>query len=232
MEVRANDAVAAEGCPEQEKLALHQLDLRPSLEQLFQSCHPSCTQRKIKRAAREGVTYGEGSSEALLRDFYRLLIITRRRHGVPPQPFRWFQNLATYLNGSLKVRVAYKDGKAIASILTLRYKQTMTYKYGSSDDRFSALGGMQSLFWQAIQDAKAGGLLSLDLGRTDVANVGLLQFKDRWGAERSALRYFQYPAKAARGARAMQTNVVKAVCSHLPGGVLEVAGKVLYKYAG
>jgi lipid II:glycine glycyltransferase (peptidoglycan interpeptide bridge formation enzyme) len=231
MEVRANEAVPVEDQPENEDLVLHHLDLQPSLQQLFDGLHPSCTQRKIKRAAREELSYEEGTSESLLHDFYRLLVITRRRHGVPPQPFQWFLNLAAHLKDSMKLRAAYKDGKPIASILTLRYKQTMMYKYGCLDDRFSAMGGTQFLFWHTIQEAKSAGLSFLDLGRTDVANAGLLKFKDRWGAARTNLHYYQYPVGTANTVKVIQTNLVKALCSHLPVGVLEVAGKVLYKYA-
>ena len=37
----------------------------------------------------------------------------------------------------LKFRVAFKDGAPIASILTLDYKDTVTFKYGCSDARWS-----------------------------------------------------------------------------------------------
>ena len=87
---------------------LHQLDLRPTLNNIFRSFHPSCVQRKIKRAERENLAFKEGQSEELLAAFYRLLRITRRRHGVPPQPFEWFLNLIACLGDALKVRVAYK----------------------------------------------------------------------------------------------------------------------------
>lgn len=231
MEVRAKEAVPVESRAENEQLILHHLNLQPSIHQLFEGFHPSCTRRKIKRAAREELTYKEGISESLLHDFYRLLVITRRKHGIPPQPFEWFLNLAAHLKDNLKVRTAYKGRRPIASILTLHYKQTMTYKYGCLDDRFRAMGGMQFLFWHTIQDAKCAGLSFLDLGRTEAANAGLLQFKDRWGAARTNLHYFQYPVESPNTVKAMHTNFVKALCSHLPTSVLEVAGKMFYKYA-
>src|SRR5215469_16678772 len=39
----------------------HKLDLRPELDVLFKNLHKSSTQRKIRRAEREGLTYREGS---------------------------------------------------------------------------------------------------------------------------------------------------------------------------
>jgi len=72
---------------------LHRLDLRRSEESLFRSFHRDCVQRKIRRAEREALRYEEGSSELLLNQFYRLMIVTRRRQGLPPQPLKWFRTL-------------------------------------------------------------------------------------------------------------------------------------------
>jgi len=235
VQIRANEAGVADpsGCDTRDTLVLHELDLRPTLDNIFRSFHPSCVQRKIKRAEREKLEYKEGQSEALLTAFYRLLQVTRRRHGVPPQPFEWFQNLTACLGDAVKVRVAYNCGLPIAGVVTLRYKQTMMYKYGSSAPESTALGGMQFLLWSAIQEAKKDNIPVFDMGRTDVENQGLVLFKDRWGATRTNLRYFQYPAQRVNNKlEALQLRVIKGLCSHAPIGLLAAAGKVLYKYAG
>jgi CelD/BcsL family acetyltransferase involved in cellulose biosynthesis len=217
----------------QETYTLHKLDLLPSEDDLFSEFHVSCVQRKIRRAEREGLIYREGRSESLLRAFYHLLIKTRRRHGLPPQPLAWFRNLIASLDDKFTIRVAYKDDVPAASIVTLCHKQTMTYKYGCSDGRFSAFGGIQLLFWRAIRDAKRNGMSTLDFGRTEAGNTGLLLFKDRWGATRSSLSYFQYPADLVeRKSGTMKLSMVKGLCSYAPDSVLAAAGKVLYKYAG
>jgi len=39
----------------------------------------------------------------------------------------------------MKIRVASKDGRPIASILTLSWKDIMVYEYGCSDERFHNL---------------------------------------------------------------------------------------------
>ncbi len=103
------------------------------------------------------MSYEVGTSERLLSSFYGLLRLTRRRHGLPPQPLAWFRNLVACLGDKLAIHVASKDGLPIASILTLSFKKTMVYKYGGSDAAHHRLGGMPFLFWQAIQRAKARG---------------------------------------------------------------------------
>src|ERR1039457_4158770 len=76
-----------------DRFHFHKLDLEPDLDSLLRGFHKSCIQRKIRRAERENLTYAEGRSRSLRDRFYSLLVATRRRPRLPPQPFQWFQNL-------------------------------------------------------------------------------------------------------------------------------------------
>ncbi len=118
----------------------HTLDLGIGATELFRGCHRDSIQRKIRRAEREALTYEEGQSERLLNMFYDLHLATRRRQGLAPQPLDWFRNLRDCMGDRLKIRVAAKDGRPIASILTLRYKDRLTYKYGCSDGKIPSTG--------------------------------------------------------------------------------------------
>jgi CelD/BcsL family acetyltransferase involved in cellulose biosynthesis len=211
----------------------HQLDLRPDLKTLLSNCHKSSTQRKIIRAGQSDLTAQAGHTETLLNAFWDLLLMTRRRHGIPPQPKTWFRNLIHCFGDALQIRVAYRDQRPVASILTIRHKSTLVYKYGCSDARFHSLGGTQFLFWRAIQDAKRDGLETLDLGRTDWDNRGLLKFKDRLGSTRSTLVYSRFPgmpyAESPDLLRGM-TRLGTGLVPHLPAGVLRLAGRVLYRH--
>jgi CelD/BcsL family acetyltransferase involved in cellulose biosynthesis len=211
----------------------HKLDLRPSLDDLFQSFHKDCIQRKIKRAEREDIGYEQGRSDSLLAKFYGLLLLTRRRHGLPPQPVAWFRNLIACLGDKVTIHVASKDGRPIASILTLRHKHALVYKYGCSDLKFSHLGGTQLLFWKAIQGAKENQLSEFDLGRSDRDKPGLVAFKDRWGAARSTLTYWRFPTQrfSTMGTVA-QTPLVKHLVACFPDTLLVAAGRMFYKHIG
>jgi lipid II:glycine glycyltransferase (peptidoglycan interpeptide bridge formation enzyme) len=212
---------------------LHRLDLRPTLDEIFENFHKDCVQRKIRRAARERLTYEEGTSESLVSKFYQLLLMTRRRHGLPAQPTDWFRNIVGCVGDRARIRVASKDGRPIAGILTLRYKHVLVYKYGCSDNRFSNLGGTQLLLWAAITEAKRNQLSEFDMGRSDCDNPGLIEFKDRWGAARATLIYYRYPSRYVYSlSEATQASLGKYVWSHMPPNVLAAAGKMLYKYVG
>src|SRR5688572_19879149 len=90
----------------------HQLDLHAEETEIFQRFHHSSTRRAIRRAEREGLTYEAGTSELLLASFYRLLRMTRRRHGLPPQPLVWFRNLLANLGDRVSIHIASKSGRA------------------------------------------------------------------------------------------------------------------------
>ena len=224
-----SDLAAHEG----DRFHFHKLDLEPDLDALFHGFHKSCIQRKIRRAERENLTYEEGRSISLLDRFYRLVVCTRRRQRLPPQPFRWFQNLADCLGDRLTIRLLSKDGQPVASILTLAYKETLVYKYGCSDERFHNLGGMPLLFWETIQRAKAAGFRELDLGRSDLDNDGLLQFKNHLGAACSSISYYRYPAQAPASAiRSWASGTLRSGLSYLPDWGLVPLGTLFYKHLG
>jgi hypothetical protein len=209
----------------------HMLDLRPDLPTIFGGLQKSSIRRKIQRADREGLEYQAGRSELLLDKFYRMMVLTRRRHELPPQPIQWFRNLITFLGDALTIRVASHHGQPIASILTLQHDPTLVYKYGCSDARFHPLGGMPFLMWKAIQEAKSAGLEWLDLGRSDTYNGGLIQYKDRYGATRSELIYGRISAALPRkNSERHFTNIAQRAFGYLPDFLLTAAGRLLYRH--
>lgn len=224
---------AANGAADCPPFYLHMLALSPSLDNLFLGFHKDCVQRKVRRAEREGLEYQSGNSQHLLDAFYRLMVQTRRKHQLPPQPIQWFRNLAECMGDRLSVRVAFKDGKEIASILTLQHRNVLVYKYGASDPALQNLGGTPLLFWRTIAEAKAAGLSCLDLGRSDEDNAGLIAFKDRLGAKSSILSYQRWSRRRlAAAAKRRRHQFVKRLFSVMPYAILRMAGRILYRHVG
>lgn len=211
----------------------HKLDLRPDLGELFSNFHKGSVRRAIRNGERRALTYEEGTSESLLRKFYHLLLLTRRRHRLPPQPLDWFRNLVNCLGDGIKIRVVSKDGQPAASIITLHYKNSVVYKYGCRDTKFRSLGGTALLFWKTIQEAKNSGADEFDLGRSDCDQPGLIAFKDQWGTIRSTMTYWRYPAGPSKtGDESWKMQIVKKLCAGLPDAFLAAVGKFLYRHAG
>ena len=212
---------------------LHKLSLRPDLDAIFRTFHKDCVQRKIQRAEREGLTYEEGTSEALLLGFYDLFVMTRRRHRLPPTPLAWFRSLMDCMGDNVKIRLVSKQGQRVASIVTLSHKDSMVYKYGGSDARLNNLGGMQLLLWRTIQEGKELGFSEFDLGRSGLDNPGLITFKERWGASRSILKYYRCPADIREGRPSdWKLQFVTQISPHLPKAIMIGLGRFLYKHIG
>jgi hypothetical protein len=216
----------------------HKLALDRSLDDLYRNLHKNCIQRKIHRAEKEGLRYSKGRSETELRQFYDLLLRTRRRHRLPPQPLQWFRNLIATMGDRLVIRVASKDALPTAAILTLSHKGVTTYKYGCSDERWNHLGGIPFLFWMTIQEAKSEGSRVLDLGRSDISNSGLIQFKDRLGATQTPLTYWICSDAQASESRSLwiahlAQHIVPRLPSallRLPRVILAASGEIFYKH--
>ena len=237
VEIRASHELFGTSCLHHSTFTycLHRLDLRPDIKTLFDNLHKSSTQRKILRSEREKLIYEIGRSKALIDAFFNLLVITRRRHRVPPQPKEWFRNLIDCFGDAAQIRVAFKGKLPVAAILTLQHKDTLVYKYGGSDARFNNLGGTHLLFWKSIQEAKSGGLRVFDLGRTEWSNTGLLVFKDRWGAIRSPLIYSRITRSASSAAASAigQQHLTRRgarLVPRLPSWFLRMIGSLCYKH--
>jgi hypothetical protein len=211
----------------------HVLNLSPDLEDLFRSFHESSVQRRIRHAEQSGLSEECGATPELLKDFYDLLIMTRSRHYLPPQPLVWFQNLLYCHGNAVAVRVAYKDATPIAAILILRFRETAYFKYGCSNSRFHRLGATPWLMWKAIRAAKLSAALQFDFGRTQADNPGLLAFKNHWVSRCERLTYWRYPGADSEDSTGdWKLKTAKRVFSHLPKPLLILSGKLIYRHIG
>ena len=211
---------------------LHRIDLQPDSERLFKNLDKDSVQRRIRRAERAALLEECGNSEKLLRDFYALLIKTRSRHHVPPQPYIWFRNLVKCFGDALEIRLAYKDQTPVAAILTLRFKDTVYYKYGCSNTAFNNLGATPLLLWRAVSNAKATGAAAFDLGRTDTDNAGLIAFKNKWGSRSQVLTYLRFPGPSTANEEEWKLRVLKRVFSYMPAPLLQATGNLIYRHIG
>jgi len=219
-----------------ESFSFQRIDLRPEVKAIYSGFHESCIRRKIKRAERETLVYESGRSEDLLKKFRHLLLLTRRRHKLPPQPAAWFQNIVECLGDMVTIHVASKDAVPVASIITLSYKKNLVYKYGCSDGQFSNMGGTPLLFWKAIQQAKEAGMEQFDLGRSDLDEPGLIAFKEHLGATSSELNYYRDPAPSIKTVSMKSpgsaSSLAREALIRLPDSLLAGVGQLLYRHIG
>src|SRR4051812_40180248 len=165
-------------CSESESFYGHSIELCRDEEKIFAGFEPS-VRRAIRKGEKCGVKLEISHSLEAVQEFYRLHCHTRKKHGVPPQPFNFFANFHRHViaHNHGFVVIARVNGRAIAASLFIHYGATAMYKYGASDENYQNFRGANLVMWHAIQWLARAGFDQLDFGRTDHASEGLRRFK-------------------------------------------------------
>jgi CelD/BcsL family acetyltransferase involved in cellulose biosynthesis len=213
----------------------HTLDITGSEDAIFSALRDS-TRRNIKKSEKEGVVVTISGSADSLREFYRLNCMTRRDHGLPCQPYVFFENIYSHIiarNLGIVVLAAI-EGKKIAGAVFFHFGSRAIYKFGASDRNYLQLRSNNLVFWKAIQWYCGHGFKRLDFGRTESENTGLLQFKRGWGASEYQINYCKYDFRQ----RAYVSDHLKVTGWHnsifrrMPVPLLRIAGSMLYRHVG
>ncbi len=235
LEIRLIDGCLSRGAEAagfriKDKHLLHRVDLQSSLADLLRTFHEDSVQRRVRHAERAGLVERIGRSERLLKDFYGLYLLTRQRQILPPQPYKWFQNLLQCMGESLEIRTAYKNEVPIASMLTLRCRGVVYYKYGCSDAHFNYLDATPFLVRRALYEANSSGATEFDLGGMEMDNIGLISFKNKWARETQALSYWKFPGSPSDFVRSeWKMKLLRGVFSLVPNRLLTATGRLLYR---
>ena len=213
----------------------HKLDLALGQQQLFRNLRDS-TQRNIKKAQKENISVTISTSLQSMKEFYRLNTMTRREHGLPPQPFNFFRNLHDLvIKKDLGFIVtASVNNIVIAANVYFKFGNEVIYKYGASDKKFQHLRANNLVMWEAIKWGADQGFAKLCFGRTEPENEGLLQFKSGWGVQPYRIHYYRYDLqKNIFTANPSDINpLFKRIFSKLPIPVLGIMGRILYRHMG
>jgi lipid II:glycine glycyltransferase (peptidoglycan interpeptide bridge formation enzyme) len=212
---------------------LHTLKLDSDAERVRGRLHRMHRQN-IGTAEKRGVRIERGEGLEHLQIFYRLQLQTRHRHGMPVQPWRYFKLLgsALFKRGLGFALLAYKDDQCLAAAVVLAWQQTLTAKYAASRADSLSLRPNDLLFWTAIHWGCENGYSLFDMGRTDLSNTGLREFKDRWGAEQVPLTYSILSAMPPQPTSGRLMSVMHAVIRHSPLWVCSAMGELLYGHFG
>jgi len=211
----------------------HILPLSSDEKALLANCKNG-TKGNIKKAVKEGVQVTIDQSPQSLDQFYKLNCITRQRHGLPSQPFSFFQAIGQYVLNANKgfVVLAFLEGKPIAGAMFFHFGSKVLYKYAASDFRFQHVRANNLVMWEAIRWYGKNGFTSLDMGRTEPYNEGLRQYKLGWGAREELIKYYKYDYE--RNGFIQEKNPAPGFYTvflkKMPIPVLNVMGSLAYKH--
>lgn len=226
-------ALLAGAQPAAESAVSHTLRLTADPEELLARFSKG-KRRDVRASERSELQIRRAEREAdVAETFYRLHLDTRRRHGVPVQPKRFFRLLWRQVleRDHGFALIAELGGVPVASAIFLVGGGRIVYKYSASDAAQRTQLPNDLLIWTAIQQACKDGLESLDFGRSETSAVGLRAFKSRWGALESPLTYSTIGAAAATGRGEGSSRLLGEVLQRSPRVVTRALGELLYRYA-
>lgn len=215
----------------------HYLDLTKSIEYIYSNLKENCI-RNIKKAKKIGVTVKTSSKYEDLVKFYELNLITRKKHGLPAQPFSFFINIyeQMFKNNKGLLLFAEIENRCIAAYIFLYndYLKAVVYKYGASDPKYLHTRANNLLMWEAIQFFKNKEFNVFLFGRTSIDNKGLIQFKDSWTAESKKIYYYKYDLKKDNFLKSESKDLhfYNKIFNKFPIFLLKFFGEKLYKYIG
>lgn len=219
----------------------HRLDLTPGLGILFEQLAGS-VRRALRKAAASGLTFRVSRDREGIRQYMQLHALTRRRHGLPPQPRAFFENLQEECLSKADmgfVALAEGQGRAVAAAVFLRLGRQAVYKFGASDERNWDCRPNQFVMWEAIRHLAESGARSLHFGRTTPGQEGLLRYKRSWGAMESPIHYLRWwkktglwqpVAPAAAPGLSRSASLRSAFFRSLPAPLTRLAGRALYSH--
>ena len=212
---------------------VHNLDITKGIFNLEKGLKKRAV-RKIYSAQNHGVTVEIKADIPALKHFYTLHCLTRKRHGLPPQPYKFFKIMHENIikDGYGFIALGFWEKEVVAAQLYLNTGSNSIYKYGASNKKGIDLSASYLVMWESINFLKNSGAESLSLGRTVSTNHGLLQFKDSWGADRDELVYTRIYYKKFKSHNMKVQDFIQTIFRHSPIFFLKLIGLVVYRFAG
>lgn len=211
----------------------HKLALTRSVSDLEKQLEANVP-RNLRKAERSGVEVEISSSKKAVLQFYKLLVRTRRRHGVPPQSLKFFLNIHEHLvaPGYAFVVLAHRKQRPLAGAIYFRFQNNALYKFGASDERLQEFRANTIVMWSAIRHLAEAGATQLHFGRTDLDAAGLRRFKLAWGGEEEIIEYFRFQRETGAWSTAKRDLVgqTRSVFRNLPLAVNRLIGTMVYPH--
>ena len=187
----------------------------------------------IKRGRKDEIQIDRGTSADYVKRFFDLQLESRRRLGVPPQPFKFFSSVHEKFSrtGNCEVWFATLYGRDQAGAVVLRNDDQLCYKWSARVEHGHP--GANHLLVASMLEEFAGTASAIDFGRCDVRNQGLVRSKIELGCVLRPLPYAFFPTAPQSISSEVLTGparILSSVWKRLPLPVTRVLGDVLYRY--
>lgn len=188
LEIRS--CIRSEWFQNENYFSTHILELSPNIDHIWRKLDRGSVRWSIKKSQKSDLTVDITRDIEDFKDFYELNCITKREIGVPCHTWIFIRNLFDLLGDHVSLyAVKNKCRETIAGGIMTYFKDTVVYGYGAADPNYLKSYPYHTFLWKAIEDSCLNGFKYFDFGRTSYDNVGLMNFKKRWGTEERKLYY-------------------------------------------
>lgn len=163
-------------------------ELDPSPENIMAAL-PKDTRRMIRKGQKNGLQAVNDPNQ--LQIAYELYASNVRQLGTPVFPASLFRNLLAEFRDAAEVLVVWKGTEAIASVLSLRFRNGIYPHYAGALPRSRELAANNFMYWELMKSAAERGIRHFDFGRSKT-NTGAYHFKRQWNMRERQLAYQYY----------------------------------------
>lgn len=211
----------------------HILKLKNSVEETFDSFHPTSVRASIRRAEKNNLSINWENSYEHLNIFYQLEFKLRKRLLLPPIPYIFYKNVFEELlkYDLISLPVVFKDENPVAAGFILNFKEKYYLEYTASDKQYLNLYPNHKLFFEVIKKAHHAGAYYVDFGRTSLENVSLITFKEKWAAEKYPVFHHISPKqRLTKKGNTLLKKTLMNINAVLPDFILKLEGNLIYKH--
>jgi len=215
----------------------HEVVVEQNEEEQFRKLADS-HRRNVRKSLRSGIEAHRLQTRDGMDAYYALHCMTRQRHGLPPQPIRFFRAISESLIARKQgfVMLARFEDQWISGAVYLQYGTKAVYKFGASNLEFQHLRPANLVMWEALSYLREQGTRVLSLGRTDTQDVGLARFKRGWGASASSRLYHRIglgkDVAKTDPAETQSISMATRLMQKTPIPILRMLGEAAYRHMG
>jgi hypothetical protein len=218
------------------QLVWHGIDLSAGADAVWDGLK-SKVRTAIRRAAKQGLTFRVSTSMDDIAVFHRMHVDLRKsKYRMLAQPLSFLEELHGRFGDDMAVILAEEDGDPVAAMVYLAFNGVWYYKFSASYPRHYRPNG--ALIIEACREGDRRGLHLLDMGRSDLDQAGLVDFKEQFASTSRRLSTLHWrpehhtdPIGADVG-RTLGDITELLTDPDVPNDVAARAGDRLYRYFG
>lgn len=230
-------AIADGGFERRTELLWHGIDLTDGHDAVWDGLKTK-VRTNIRRAIKGGeLTFRISSDPADVETFHAMHVDLRKsKYGLLAQPLSFFMNLHDAFGDDMAVIVAEQDGEAIAAMVYFAWNGIWYYKFSASYPRKHRPNG--ALIMEACRHGAERGLELLDMGRSDMDQPGLVDFKQQFASIERELTTLHWQPEGYENhlgaAVGGELGRVTALLTdpEVPNHIAAKGGDLLYRYFG